>query len=126
MALLWPLMAWWTWDQPGTDLVDTTAEGAVLASVRSVDVGSGSHCSDGNDCIGHCSGLCSLGLRGVSQPLWWRARQVMAILWHLNARWTWDQPGTVEVDTTDEGAILATIPSVDLDTGSHCVSGHHS
>jgi hypothetical protein len=36
-------------DQPGTFVVDTTAEGAVLASVRSVGVGSGSHCGGGQD-----------------------------------------------------------------------------
>jgi hypothetical protein len=71
-ALLWPLIYWWAWDQPGTFVVDTTAEGAVPASVRSVDVGSESHYSYGKDCIGHCSGLFSLRLRGVSQPLWWR------------------------------------------------------
>ena len=31
MALVWPLFAWWSRDQPATVLADTTGEGAPLA-----------------------------------------------------------------------------------------------
>jgi hypothetical protein len=39
-AQLWPLFAWTAWAQPTTVVVGKTGEGAALASVRSVSVGS--------------------------------------------------------------------------------------
>ena len=68
-ALLWPLIAWWVWDQQGTVVWDTivegplfdraewaqkatvvagtTVEGAGLDSVSSIGEGSASHCGGG-------------------------------------------------------------------------------
>jgi hypothetical protein len=46
MALLWPLFALTVWVQLFTVMEDKTVEGAGLASVRSVGVGSASHCVD--------------------------------------------------------------------------------
>jgi hypothetical protein len=119
-VLLWPLIAWWAWDQPGTVVVDTTAEVAVLASfersawaqsatvvagtkaegagldcVRLNSVDTATQCGGGNDCLGHCSGLCSLDRRGISQPLWSRLRQLRALLWSLFARFAWAQQATM-------------------------------
>jgi hypothetical protein len=48
-ALLWPLFAWSAWAQPATVEAFTIGEGAALASDRSVDVGSTSHCGGGHD-----------------------------------------------------------------------------
>jgi hypothetical protein len=42
-ALLWPLFPRSAWDQPATVLTGTTGEGAALASVHLVGVGSASH-----------------------------------------------------------------------------------
>ena len=42
---------------------------AALDSVRSVGVGSASHCGGGHDRGRRCSGFCSIGRRGLSQPL---------------------------------------------------------
>ena len=46
-ALLWPLFAWSARAQPATALVDTTGEGADLASVRLVGVGSATALEEG-------------------------------------------------------------------------------
>jgi hypothetical protein len=48
-ALLWPLVAWSAWAQSATVVEGTTEEGADLASVRLVGVGSDSHCGGGHD-----------------------------------------------------------------------------
>jgi hypothetical protein len=47
----------------------TVIEGAALPSVPSFDVGSASHCEGGRDMRGSGSGTCSLGRRGFSRPL---------------------------------------------------------
>jgi hypothetical protein len=41
--LLWPLFARWPWAQSTYELASTKVEGAALAYVLSVDVGSASH-----------------------------------------------------------------------------------
>jgi hypothetical protein len=48
-ALLWPLIASSAWVQPATVVVGMTGEGASLASVRFVGVGSSRQCGDWND-----------------------------------------------------------------------------
>ena len=40
MALSWPLLAWSAFAQPATVVADTTGEGAAMASVRLVGLGS--------------------------------------------------------------------------------------
>ena len=46
-ALLWPLNSCSAWDQPDTEKASKTGEGTGLDSVRSVGVGSASHCAGG-------------------------------------------------------------------------------
>jgi hypothetical protein len=48
-VLHWPLFSRATWAQPATAVACTTGEGVALASVRSVGVGSASHCGGGHD-----------------------------------------------------------------------------
>jgi hypothetical protein len=48
-ALLRTLFACSAWAQPPTELAVTSGEGDDLASVRSVGVGSASHCGGGHD-----------------------------------------------------------------------------
>jgi hypothetical protein len=48
-TLIWPLFDRSTWAQPDTVLAGTTVEGAILASDRSVGVGSISHCGGEHD-----------------------------------------------------------------------------
>jgi hypothetical protein len=126
----------------------TKCEGVALASVRTVGVGSHSHCGGGLCRRGRCSGHCSLGRREHSQPLLWRARQVRALLWppigrrglsyrlwrrarklrallwRLFPRSAWAQPATVLVDTTVEGASLASFRLVGVGTGGNCGGWH--
>jgi hypothetical protein len=59
-ALLWPLFARSSWDQPATEVADTTGEGAALASVLSVGLVSASHCVEEQDRSRRFSGICSL------------------------------------------------------------------
>jgi hypothetical protein len=101
-----PLFARLSYVQPATVVSGTTGEGAALASVRSVGVGTASHFGGGHDNWWLCSGLCSLGPRTFRQPLWWRARQVRALLWPLFFLSAWAQPATVVAGTTVEGAVL--------------------
>jgi hypothetical protein len=79
-TLFWPLFAWSAWVQAATVVAGTAVEGTGLDCVRLNSVGTATHCVGGNDCLGHCSGLCSLGRRGVSQPMWWRARLMRALI----------------------------------------------
>jgi hypothetical protein len=76
-------VTWSAWAQPTTAVAGTTGKGAALAS--------------------------SLDLRGISKPLWWRARQVRTLLWPLFDRSAWAQPPTVEAGTTVEGGALAPV-----------------
>jgi hypothetical protein len=48
-ALLFPLFVWSALAQPATVVVGTTGEGAALATVCLVGVGSDSHCGGGHD-----------------------------------------------------------------------------
>jgi hypothetical protein len=112
--------------QPATVVAGTTDEGAALVFVRSVGVGSYIHCGGGHDRCGRCTDLCSLGRRGLSQPLWWRARHVRALICPLFARSALAQPDTVVAGTTGEGAALATVRLVGVGSASHCGGGHGS
>ena len=89
-------------------MVGTRGEDAALASVRSFDGGSASHWGGGHDRCELFSVLCSLGSRGLSQPVWWLVEQVRALIWPLFARSSSAEPPTlVVVSTTGEGAALA-------------------
>jgi hypothetical protein len=123
-ALLWTLFDRSAGVQPATVVAETTIEGAALASVRSVGVGTARHCGVGHDGRGRYSGLCSIGRRGLSQPLWWRTRQVRALLWPLFARSAWSQLATVVSDTKGEDAALASVRLSGVGSTSHC-SGVH-
>ena len=101
----------------------TVLEGVALVSVMWVGLGPASHCGGGNDTCVRCSGDCSLVRSVLSQPLWWRAQKVRALIWPLIARWAWAQPATVVARTTGKGAPLATVCSVSLGIGSHCLAG---
>jgi hypothetical protein len=105
-------------------MAGTTCDSATLASVPSVDEGSGSHCGDGYDRGWRCSGLCSLGRRGLSQPLWWRIRQVRELLWPQFAWSACAQLETVVAGTKCEGAALASVRLFGIDSASHCSGGH--
>jgi hypothetical protein len=48
-ALLWQLFARSAWPQTATVVASTTGEGAALASVRSIGVGTARHCGGGQD-----------------------------------------------------------------------------
>ena len=63
---------------------------------------------------------------GLSQPLWWRARHLRALLCHLFARSAWAQPATAFAGSTGEVAALASVRWVGEGTGSHCSGGHDS
>ena len=102
----------------------TTGEGAVLASACLVGVDSTSHRGGGHVLLRRFSGLCSLGQRGLSQPLWWRARIVRALAWHLFARFSWAQPGNVMAGTIVDGADLASVRFVSVSSDNHCGGGH--
>jgi hypothetical protein len=102
----------------------TTGDGDALASVRSVGVGSDSHSGGGHDSRERSSGLFSLDQRRLSQPLWWRARQVRALLLPLIALKAWNQPATVIAVTTGEGAALASFRSVGVGSASLCGCWH--
>jgi hypothetical protein len=102
----------------------TTGEDAALASVRSLGFGSASHCGVGNDRSGRRYDLCSLGWRGLKQPMWWRKRMVKTLLWTLFARSAWAQPATVVVGKTVQGAALASVRLVGMDLESRYGRGH--
>jgi hypothetical protein len=95
MAQLWPLFNRSAWAQPAIVVAGMKFEGAAMDSVLFVGVVSASHCGGGHDRWGRCSGLCLLGRRGFSQPLWWRAWQLRTLPWPLFARSAWDHPATV-------------------------------
>jgi hypothetical protein len=68
------------WAQIATAVAGTTGEGAAVASVLSVGVGSASHFGSELDSLGRWSGLCSLGRRTFSKPMGTRAKDVRALL----------------------------------------------
>jgi hypothetical protein len=150
-ALLLPLFARSAWAQAERVVAYTKGEGVALTYVRSVAVGSTSHCVGGHDNegaalatvrsigvgpAGHCggvhdrrgrfSGLCSLDRRGRIQALWWRALQLSALLWPLFARSAWAQPANVVAGTTRECTALGSVRSVGVDSNRHYVGGHDS
>jgi hypothetical protein len=149
-ALVWTLIVWSVWVQPPTVVACTIVEGAGLDSVRLFSVGTATHCGGEQNCLGHCSGLCSLGWLRVSQPLCWRERQLRELIWHLFDRsawaqpatvvagrqvralqWTllswsaWSQTATVSAGTTCQGDALAAVRSVGVGLASHLVGWHY-
>ena len=96
----------------------TTGEFAVLASARSAFVGPSIHCGGGHDRGERCSSLCSHSRHALSQPLWWRAQQVMALRWTLFAWSALGQPATVMAGTTVECAIMAAVCFVGVGAAS--------
>jgi hypothetical protein len=148
-ALSWLLFSLSAWAQPATVFAGTTGEraalacvrsvgvgtashcgvgdsglGAPLASVRKVVLGSGSHCGGGYNRLGRSSGICSIGQREFSHPLCWRIRQVRALLWPQFASSCCSQPATVVEGTTVDGATLASVRLVCVGSASHCRGGH--
>jgi hypothetical protein len=104
----------------------STGEGAALASVRLVGVGSASHLVGMHDRRERCSGLCSLGRHGLSQPLWRHGRHVRTLLWPLFAWSAWAQPDTVVAGTAIKGADLASVRLFGMGSASHRVGEHDS
>jgi hypothetical protein len=119
----------------------TTGNGAILCSVLLVVVGSNSHCFGMHDRRGRCCGLCTIGGRGLSQPLWsrnvrcdrcsglsslgrrgsnqplsWRERYSRALLWPLFAWSGWAKSVTAVAGTTGEGATLTSVILAGVDT----------
>jgi hypothetical protein len=68
--LLRPLFVRSACAQPATVVAYKTFHCAALAPVRSVGVGSSSHCGGGHNRLGRCSGISWLGLGRISQRLW--------------------------------------------------------
>jgi hypothetical protein len=102
----------------------TTGECAANASVLFVGVCLNRDCRVVHDRSGPCFGHCSLGRRGLSRPLSWRASRVRALLWPVFARSAWAQAATVLASTTCEGAVLSCFRSVDVGSASHCGGEH--
>jgi hypothetical protein len=59
-ALFSPLFALSAWSDSASVVANATTEGADLASVRKVGVGSARHCGGGHDRWGRSSGFCLL------------------------------------------------------------------
>jgi hypothetical protein len=97
--MLWPMIVWSSWDQPANMVACTASEDGALA--------------------------CLFGLRGLSQPLWWRARQMRTLLWPLFDRSAWAVPVTVVAGTRFDGAELASVRLVGVSPASHCGDEHH-
>jgi hypothetical protein len=98
----------------------TTGEGAALASVLSVCVGSASHCGGGHDRLRLGCVLFSLGRSGLSHPLCWRARLLRTLLWLLIACSAWAPPATVVVGTIGDVADLASVLLFGVGSANHC------
>jgi hypothetical protein len=98
--------------------------GAALDSGGLVDVGSASHIVVGHDRRRHCFGLCSLGQRVLNQPLYWRARQLRELLWHLIAWSAWARTVTDLAGTTAEGGALVSVRLVEVGTACNFVGGN--
>jgi hypothetical protein len=124
MSLLFPQISWKAWALPDAVVVSTSYEGAVLAVDSLVDVGTARHCGGGHDSWERCSGFYTFSRSWVSQALWWRARQVRALVWQLFTLSSWAQPTTVVASTTVKGADLAALRSVGVGSDSHCDGGH--
>ena len=87
-------------------LAGTTGECAALATDRSVVMGF------------------SLSRQELSQPLWYRSRQVRALLWSLFPRSTWAQPATELAVTTGEDDALSSDLLVGVGPASQYVGVH--
>ena len=123
MARLFPLFDRSAWAQPAIILADTSDEGAAVASVRLVDVGSASHYGGDREGSGRFSGLCYLGRRVLNHPLCWLTAQLTALLWPLLSRSDKAKPATAVAGATDESAALASVRSVGVLPASHCGVG---
>jgi hypothetical protein len=107
-------------------MADTSGEGAALASVFSVGVGSASLWGGGHDMLGPPFGLSSIGRHGHNQPLWLGARHLRALLWPLFVYPKWSQPATMMAATTGEGAVLDPVLFVGVGSASYYVGEHDS
>ena len=123
-ALDRPLFACSALTKPATVVAGTTCEGAGLASLRLVGEGSVRQCGGGHDSRRRCSVLCLLGLRGLRQPLRWKAPQLKALLRPLFILSAWAQSATVVSGTTVESAALDSVRLVVVGSASHCGGGH--
>ena len=94
-----------------------------MASVPLVDVGSAKHCDDGHDRMRNLLWPCSFSRRGPCHLMWWRARQVSALLCLPFAFWAWAQTATVVADTTVKGSALASVCLVCVYPPSHWGGG---
>ena len=97
-------------DKTATGLAGTRVEGAALASDRSVGLGSTSHCWKEREMRAL---LCTL----LAWSAWVQPATVVAgtIAWPLCARSGRAQPASVLVDTTGEGAVMASVRMVGVD-----------
>ena len=59
-----------------------------------------------------------------SQPLWWRARHVRALIRPLFTRTAWAQTAPVEAGTKVEGVALVSVRWFGLGLATHCDSVH--
>jgi hypothetical protein len=98
-------------------------EGAALGYVISFGVVSASHWVGKNERWGRCSGLCSLGWHGLSQPLRWLSQKLRALLWSLFALSAWAHTATVVSGTIVGSAALPSVRIIVLATDSHCTGG---
>ena len=106
-----------------TIVAETTGEGTALVSVRLVDVGSASRCVGVHDKWGRCSGLCSLGRRGLKTTLCWQAQELREMLRPLLARSTWALNGTVVAGMICEGGTLKFDRLFGVVSASNCRGG---
>ena len=95
-------------------------KGRILASVTSVGVGLASQYCRGQVRRGRRSGLCSIGRRGLSQPLLWQERQFRALVCPLVDGLAWALAHTVVAGATVEGADLAHVRSFCVRTENDC------
>ena len=148
-ALLWPMFDRSVRALQATVLAGKSGDGAALASVRSVVVGSASHYCGGLDRRGRCSGLFWLGRHGLSQalfsrarnvrgcsrffsfgrrelsqPLMWRSRQVWTLLWPLILWSAWVQLANLLVVTIGEGASLDSVRLFGVGQVNQCGGRH--
>jgi hypothetical protein len=123
-VLLWPMFALSAWTQKATVVAGKAVEGGDVASLRLFGVALNSHSLSGHYWLGRFCCLCLRGRRGLSQPMWWRARQVRTLLCPMFAWWALAHPATVVARTSGEGAALASVRSGGLGSASHCACGH--
>jgi hypothetical protein len=124
--MLWPLFARAAWAQPANLVADMTCEGAVLTSFRLVMRGPSQPLCRRARQVNSSLRICSIVLQGLSQPLRWRERQVRALFWPLFAWSKWAQATNVVVGTTVEDFALASVQSFGVCYVSLCRGKYES